>query len=274
MKIFFLLIFLATALQAMSQTFYKGVSNNDYQNLMKNGLNYVQTGDETTDELVENALKANWKVTPYKIIEKSDEKSMKPDDIQLVFLANDVFPVPLELAIVSTESMQKKGFDLYGTIAIANITGFSAGTINQENINQFLPFLISAFNDMANKMNAHKIDKRGLPYFNQIHELYLPNAVALKTKTLLIIDSDKSNVNEAELKKAGIKYSFMTIEEFKQIPLSDYADYCLLYLNASQFSDITIFNLENQTIAYTRHYIKYISKLDKEDIKSILSSWK
>lgn len=274
MKYFSLLIFLVTAFQVISQTFYKGVSNDDYQNLMKNGLNYVQTGDETTDQLVENALKANWKVTPYKIVDKSNEKSMKPDDIQLVFLANDIFPVPLELAIVSTESMQKKGFDLYGTIAIANITGFSAGTLSQENIHQFLPLLISAFNDMANKMNLNKIDKRGLPYFNQIHELYLPNAIALKTKTLLIIDSDKSNVNESELKKAGIKYSFMTLEEFKQIPTSDYADYCLLYFNSGQFSDVTIFNLDDQTIAYTKHYIKNIPKLDKEDIKSILSSWK
>lgn len=269
-----LFILLFISIQAIGQTFYKGVSNDDYESLMKNGLNYVQTGDENTDALVENALKAHWKITPYKIIAKANAESLKGDDIQLVFLANEVFPIPLELAIVSTESMQKKGFDLYGTIAIANITGFSAGVLSQENINQFLPLLISAFNDMADKMNTHKIDKRGLPYFNQMNELYLPNAKALKTKTLLIIDSDKSNVNESELKKAGIKYSFMTTEEFTKIPTAEYGDYCVLYLNAGQFTDITIFNLEDQSIAYTKHYIKNVPKLDKDDIKLILSSWK
>ena len=90
----------------------------------------------------------------------------------------------------------------------------------------------------------------------------------------MIVSEKKTLVNEAELNKAGIKYEFVNFDRFLELESTKADDYCLLYLNPSQFSEITIYNLNDKSIAYTRHYVKNVSKLDTEDIKLIASSWK
>ena len=171
------------------------------------------------------------------------------------------------------KALKRKEMSLYKTTAVVDITGFT-DVIDEKSVFYFVPYMVNALNDMAVKMNENKIEKRGLPYFNKMNELYLPNALALKTKTLLIVSEKKTLVNEAELTKAGIKYEFVNFDRFLELESTKADDYCLLYLNPSQFSEITIYNLNDKSIAYTRHYVKNVSKLDKEDIKLIVSSWK
>ncbi len=269
-KIKFLFLSLIS-LSAFGQTYYQDIGDEDYQNLMKNGLTYVLSGDKPSDEIMVKALNDYWKVSPVKI--KSKGESLNADDVQLTLLADEGVPFPFNLSIVSEKTLKKKGMNLYSTTAVVNIIGFT-DEVNDQTIFYFLPYMINAFNDMAVKMNAAKIEKRGLPYFNAMNALYLPNAAALKTKTLLIISEKKTAVNEAELTKAGIKYEFVSFDRFLELESKDADNYCVLYMNPSQFSEITIYNLNDKSIAYTRHYIKNVPKLDKEDIKLIVSSWK
>lgn len=271
MKKIKLLFISLISLSAFGQTYYQDIGDEDYQNLMKNGLTYVLSGDKPSDELIVKALNDYWKVSPVKI--KSKGEVLNADDVQLTLLANEGVPFPFNLTIVSEKTLKKKGMSLYSTTAVVNIIGFTE-VIDDKSIFYFTPYMISALNDMAVKMNANKIEKRGLPYFNAMNALYLPNAVALKTKTLLIISNEKSLVNEAELSKVGIKYEFVDFDRFLELESTEAANYCVLYLNPSQFSEITIYNLDDKSIAYTRHYIKNVPKLDKEDIKLIVSSWK
>lgn len=259
------------SLPVFGQTYYQDIGDEDYQNLMKNGLTYVLSGDKPSDEIMVKALNDYWKVSPVKI--KSKGEALNADDVQLTLLANEGVPFPFNLTIVSEKTLKRKGFNLYATTALADITGFT-DVVDQKSLFYFVPYMISAFNDMAVKMNTNKIEKRGLPYFNTMNALYLPNATALKTKTLLIISEEKDEVNEVELKKAGIKYEFVSFDRFRELESTDADDYCVLYLNPSQFSEITIYNLNDKSIAYTRHYVKNVPKLDKEDIKLIASSWK
>jgi hypothetical protein len=112
---------------------------------------------------------------------------------------------------------------IYNTTAIADITGFKS--IENDNIFYFIPYLINAFSDMADKMNVNKIEKRGLPYFNKMNALYLPNSKVLKEKTLLIISDRKNLVNEAELKKAGIRYEMVSFDRFKEIEATEPEDF-------------------------------------------------
>ncbi len=272
MKKIKLLLLSLISIPAFGQTYFQDIGDEDYKNLMKNGLTYVESGKKVLDSIVKKGLEENWKVCPYKIVSLSDAGSVKEDDVLLTRLQEEGIGYPFILAIVSVKTLQRKGMTLYNTTAVANITGFKS--IENENIFYFLPYLISAFSDMADKMNAEKIEKRGLAYFNKMNSLYLPNSKVLKEKTLLIINDRKNLVNEAELTKVGIKYEYVSFERFREIESTEADNYCVLYLNPSMFSDITIFNLSDKSIAYTRHYIKNVPKLDKEDIKLIVSSWK
>lgn len=266
-KAFFLLLI---SLPSFSQTYYQDIGDEDYKNLMKNGLTYVESGKKELDSIVKKGLEEHWKVSSYKIVEVGG--AVNEDDVLLTRMQEAGTYYPFNLVIVSVKALKRKEMSIYKTTAVADITGFKV--VENDNIFYFLPYLISAFNDMAEKMNANKIEKRGLAYFNKMNALYLPNSKVLKDKTLLIISDKKRGVNEAELTKAGIKYEFVSFERFKEIESTEPEDYCVLYLNPAVFSDITIFNLVDKSIAYTRHYIKHVPQLDKEDIKLIVSSWK
>lgn len=272
MKKFTVLLLSLVSLNAFGQTYYQDIGDEDYQNLMKNGLTYVQSGKKLLDSIVEKGLEDHWKVSSYRIVASDAASSVKEDDVLLTRLQEEGIGYPFQLSIVSVKALNRKGMSIYKTTALANITGFKE--IDNNTIFYFLPYLISAFNDMADKMNTNKIEKRGLPYFNKMNAIYLPNSKVLKDKTLLIINDRKNLVNEEELTKAGIKYEYVSFDRFKEIESTEPDDYCILYLNPSMFSDITIFNVSDKSIAYTRHYIKHVPKLDKEDIKLIVSSWK
>lgn len=269
-KIIKVLLLSLISLPVFGQTYYQDIADEDYKNLMKNGLTYVESGKKVLDSIVKKGLEEHWKVSPYKIIEAGG--MLNDDDVVLTRMQESGTYYPFNLVIVSVKALKRKEMSLYSTTAVANITGFKV--FENDDIFYFLPYLISAFSDMAEKMNANKIEKRGLPYFNKINTLYLPNSKVLKDKTLLIISDKKRGVNEAELTKAGIKYEFVSFERFKEIESTEPENYCVLYLNPAVFSDITIFNLNDKSIAYTRHYIKNVPLLDKEDIKLIVSSWK
>lgn len=265
-----LLLLSLITVPAFGQTYYQDIGDEDYKNLMKNGLTYVESGKKEVDSIIEKGLKDHWKVCSYKILEAGS--AVNEDDVLLTRMQEQGTYYPFNLVIVSFKALQRKEMSIYKTTAVANITGFKV--VENDNIFYFLPYLISAFNDMADKMNANKVEKRGLPYFNKMNELYLPNSKILKDKTLLIISDKKRGVNEAELTKAGIKFEYVTFDQFKEIESKEPEDYCVLYLNPAIFSEITIFNLSDKSIAYTRHYIKNVQLLDKEDIKLIVSSWK
>lgn len=264
-KIKLLLLSLITV-PAFGQTYYQDIGDEDYKNLMKNGLTYVESGEKGLDSIIEKTLEDYWKVSPYKIIEQGG--SLKEDDVIITLLEGT------KLVIVSVKALKRQEISIYKTTAVADIDGFKS--MIKEHMLQLLPYLINAFSDMADKMNVNKIEKRGLPYFNKMNELYQPNSKVLKDKTLLILTGAirGPEVNEEELKKAGIKFEYVTFDRFQEIESKEPEDYCILYLNSGMFSDITIYNLSDKSIAYTRHYVKNVPKLDKEDIKLIVSSWK
>jgi hypothetical protein len=265
-KIIKALLLSLISLPVFGQTYYQDIGDEDYKNLMKNGLTYIQNGDKVLDSMLEIGLENYWKVSPYKIIDASG--TIKEDDVIITLLEGT------KLVIVSVKALKGKEISLYKTTAVADITGFKS--MVDEDMFHLLPYLINAFSDMAEKMNANKIEKRGLPYFNKMNELYLPNSKVLKDKTLLILTGaiQGTDVNKEELTKAGIKFEYVTFDRFKEIESKESEDYCVLYLNSAMFSDITIFNVSDKSIAYTRHYIKNVPSLDKEDIKLIASSWK
>lgn len=260
------------AFPSFGQTFYQDIGDEDYKNLMKNGLSYVLTGNASVDAIMEKALTDEWKISPHKIVDLSKGQSVNEDDVEIKLLGEQGVPFALNLSIVSVKTLKKKGFSIYSTTATANITGFT-GVVGGGSLYYFIPYLVHSFNDMADKMNTNKIEQRGLSYFNTMNALYLPNAKVLKDKTLLLVDKDNTVINENELKKAGIKYEFVTFKRFREIEQTNPENYCLLYHNPSMFSDITIFNLNDKSIAYTRHYVKNVQKFDKDDIKLIVSSW-
>lgn len=239
---------------------------------MENGLTYLESGNEKLDSVIQKGLEDYWKVCPYQI--KEAGSSLKEDDVLLTLMQEGGEFFPSKLVIVSTEALKRKEMSIYKTTAVADITGFKR--MDPDYMFQLLPYLINAFSDMAEKMNTHKIEKRGAPYFNKMNALYLPNSKVLKDKTLLILSGAVKGieVNEAELKKAGIKFEYVSFDRFKEIESKEPEDYCVLYLYSAMFSDVSIFNLNDKSIVYTRHYIKYVQSFDKEDVKLIVSSWK
>jgi hypothetical protein len=56
MKNLQLLLLSLISLPVFGQTYYQDIGDEDYKNLMKNGLTYIQSGDKVLDSLVEIGL--------------------------------------------------------------------------------------------------------------------------------------------------------------------------------------------------------------------------
>lgn len=85
MKIITSAITLLLANLSFGQVIYKASNNGAFKNMIKNGINYVLTGDQQLDTIMKQALAESWKVSPVNIIESGSFKSLKNTDIVVTY---------------------------------------------------------------------------------------------------------------------------------------------------------------------------------------------
>lgn len=276
-KIFsFLLLLMANFM--LGQVFYKSVDDDDFKELLQNGITYIPSGNNEIDNAYILAFKENWKVSTFEIFEGTN-KALPKNKIVAIEAYLDSFLRERVLAFIKYDDVikmeKKKDISKYRSIGYINLNGFSGYRLvrNQSFDMAFFGLLIKGMNDAVQIIKDNNINKIGLGLYKSLYEITLPKSKVLQTKTLLIINDILGYIDLNALEKKGIKYKVITIGEYLGMKKEELSDYCLMYFSYHSFTEISIYDLSNYDLVYTRHFVGSKSKFNESDIKEMIKKW-
>jgi len=297
MKNLLLLLFLFLSSFTFGQVFYQGANDDDFKSLIKNGVTFLPTGDEVSDNAYISAFKNYWKVSELKVSDSNTQ--FAPEDIIVTELYID--DSELVLAMINYKlfkKMQKssKGISKYATIGYINLKGFDQtndkGMIKMmkelknvpENFKKTLTGInstelhgiqtIKGLNDAIAVINVQKIEKSGVGLYKALFKAIFPKSAVLKTKTLLMVGATEIYVDLKALEKNGIKYESISVQEYQKLDKTKLDNYCLMYFAYGSYTEISIYDLATHDLIYTRHFAGAKKMFDDSDIREIAKQWK
>ena len=137
----------------------------------------------------------------------------------------------------------------------------------------FLNQLISGFNEIVSVAIAKKIKKIGAGLYKDVNQTIIGRSSVLKDKTLLIVKSTEQNVIPKAIEEANIKYKIVSEKEYVNLMSEDATAYCLLYFSLGEYSDIAIYDLEEDHLIYFRQHSPSKTKLMASDLKLMMKHW-
>lgn len=255
------------------QSFYRSYSKKEFKSLLEKGVFYLKTGDAVKDTAYLSAIDNNWDVTEVTIIDSLDE--LQEFSGKEVFFAEAKFKEDKSsvLGLIQLNRLTKSKISKYSFLGFIVLNGYDQKEDAHSKM-RYLDQTISGLNDVVKSIKDNKISKMGLGLYKSIYKSFLPKSKPLFSKTLLIIGETKDYVNISDLKKANIKFKQISVSEFEDLKKDDLSDYCLIYFAFNLFTEISIYNLENNDLIYTRHFMDYKDKFTSSDIATIKKYWK
>lgn len=257
-------------LQSFSQVFYKSFKHPHFQKLATDGITYLLSGDEEKDKRYITALENNWKVSPVKIVDpKEDISSLSKEDIVLIEAKIDEREEVL--VAVRVEYLLKNSFSKYSSVAYFCKDGFNQKS-DSVTFDLFLDQFIGGLNDVVSTIQKNQIKGKGTKLYKSIAKAYQPRGKDLLKKTLLIVDDTKERISLTALDENGIKYKLVSTEEYISL-IEDEVDretYALFYFAYNSYSEISIFDLADNSLIYSRHYANAKNRFGSIDINGLL----
>ena len=278
MKNVVLTLFLFSISYSYTQVFYQDYDSRSFQNLLKNGVTYVKTGNEAKDAAYEKALENYWSVTDYTIHdpETATEELTKDN----VIIANGVITTTFEYGdpikndmVYLIELAYGKSYSKYKSIGYMSFGGFNQLQDSTAKAT-FLGYVIKGLNDGVAAINKGQIKGKGAGFYKKVSKEILTKCASLKGKTFLLIDETESRINQSVLTDVGIPFKKITTAEFIELSKGDLSDYALFYFARYIYTDASIFNLEDNSLVYSFHFITgEKERLSTFDINKIAKSW-
>ncbi len=277
MKSTFLAVYLFITNLIFGQVFYKAANDRDFKEMIKNGVTYMPSGNSNTDNAYIYALRQNWKATDLKIFD-----SEKPELFTGGIVITEAYIDGSErvLSIVNFGYFQNKDknrlsrpLSKYVTIGYILINGFNLSA-DEEAMIAFSEQTIRGLNDGVEIIKNNNIKKNGVSLYKEIHDEILPRAKVLQTKTLLIADVMERYIDLKALTKKGIKYKVISHKEYASLKKDELSNYCLMYFARNSYTEISIYDLENNDLIYTRHFASAKYSFSSSDISKIAKLWK
>jgi hypothetical protein len=266
----FLIVILSCNLYG--QSFYKSYSKPDFKSLLENGVYFLKTGDSIKDLGYISAIENNWEVTEVTILDSLDS-SQEFSGQEIFFaeakMAGDNSRI---LGLIQLNHIVKKEFSKYSFVGFIAFNGYDQKKASLSRL-LYLDQTISGLNDIVQSIQDNEISKIGTGLYKSIYTSFLPKSKPLQSKTLLIIGNTKNYVNTSALKKAGIKFKLISPSEYETLKNDDLSDYCLMYFAYNTFTEISIYNLENNDLIYTRHFANGKAKFTSSDISAMKKFW-
>lgn len=248
------------------QTFYGLNQRKEIEDLSRNGIVYINTGNDAKDSMYYTALDNEWSATPFRIFD--------PRDSEEVLLTQDIILFESSigkediLCLVKLGDLMSDNISAHAAIGYFFFNGFNQKSDSLSRY-MFLQQTIAGMNDIVGTIISQKITgKNSLNFYNKVSAAIGPRSRALQGKTLLIIDTTKAYVNFECLDKNGIKYKTVSCAEFQQIMTDDPNSYCLLYFADNSFTETSIFNLRNNELIYT-NFVQGPKRFDERDVGRI-----
>lgn len=277
-SILFLIVILSYSVQG--QSFYKSFIKPEFKSLLEKGVFFIETGDAEKDAAYISAVEDNWDVTDFTILNSIDETEKFSGEE--VFLTESVLTTKTEYtskksSIIGLSQLKylrkSSGVSKYTLIGFIAIDGYDQQE-DAESKMRYLNQSISGLNDVVKSIKDNRISKIGLGLYKSIYKSFLKKSKPLQSKTLLIVGDTKKYVNLSALEKADIKYKLVSISEYEKLKEQDLSNFCLMYFAYNAFTEISIYNLENNDLIYTSHFINGKDKFSKSDISKMKRKWK
>jgi hypothetical protein len=267
--LFVLVLFFSSTIY--SQVIYKNAKSKDFISLLDNGILFMPTGKKEIDESYINALKENWKISKFSVYDTDENEEIALN--QIVVFEAKINETESVLALINFESILKGNVSKYACLGYICLNGFNqlSDDITKKT---FANQSIIGIHDALLTVNNGNITKGGVGLFKEIFKMTLPKAKELKDKTLLIIDETKSYIDLNALNRNGIRYKLISLDEFSSIDKEELSLYCLMYFAFNSYTEISIFDLENNELIYTQHFASSKFRFSSSDIKKISNLWK
>lgn len=272
MKNTFVLFCLFVATIINGQVFYQGNSDKDFKLLVANGITFVPSGTSEMSKALAEAFTLNWKSTTVRVFDP-ETMTLAPDDIIAVVSAMDSGGTILALVKYSHVLKNDGRMSKYKSIGYFSLNGFNQGD-DEGSIVTFSHLAVKGMSEAVQTIKDNDITGSGQSLYRRLHNSILPKAEALKSKTLLIVGNTENYVYFDGLKKKGINYKLITTEEFRKLTKEELAVYCLMYFAFNAYTEISIFDLENNELIFTRHYSSGKRSFGATEIGEIASTWK
>jgi hypothetical protein len=221
------------------------------------------------------SLKRVWKSTDYRIYDPKDTTDqLVSSDIVLteLTLKNDYGTLSKFICLVKVENLKR--FTKNKTFGVLNNTGFN-DKYSKSTTKLFIDQLLGSLDNIITTVEENKLSKFAKGFNIEICNSLLPRSKVLKEKTLIILDDKIDNISTKELERSGIKYKEMSTRKYKEMIESeaDMSDYCLFYFDLKTVTDVSIFDLEDNSLIFSRHYSFSKGSFSAKDIKLMVSSW-
>lgn len=273
MKFITSLLLIVVINTSFGQTFNRTFFKPDFQNLMDNGVFYLKTGDSLRDAVFISALNENWDVTEVNVYDPNEEgaESLTGDEIFFVE-ANFRYEYRDVLGLIPLKFLGKRNESKPYMIGFIATNGFDQ---KRDSITKmkYLDLIISGLNDIVEVIKDDQIKKVGVAMYKKIDLAIQSRSRVLAKKTLLIVGKTERFIDEAALIIANIKFKKVTIAEYDNMEADELSKYCLLYYGYNFYTEIAIYDLEDNQLIYTRHYPKGRTKLASAEIAAIQKSW-
>ncbi len=283
MKIVICFLFSVMMNLGFSQTVYNGfLSKTDFQYLLNDGLTYIKTGDEATDNIVINSLEKHWTFTSIKIEE--------PDAWNRISDTTTLFLVSIGRVFVLPSSAlmgEKKIFTIQSSFVSMRFGGFCNGI---ESDYFFLDHMVATVNKViefeANrfkgKTDQEIKDMRWEAYASsctsQFRKHLLPStAKIIKEKTMLFIEGNADYVNPKVMEEFALNYKIMTFNDYKKLSSEELLEYTLFYFAPSWPGEdnwnLLILDLKDYSPLFFNNNVDIKKKFSKSDIEMMLPYW-
>lgn len=260
-------------ISANGQVFYGSMNSKNYKSMLSGGITYIPTGNAEKDAAIVQSLKKIWKLTDFLVYDKeNNDFKIGPKDIVLTEMSlvdglsgekqEDLLClIPLEVVLAGNGSK-------YMSVGYFSLNGFPW---TDGNYGLFSDLVIGSLHTFATIIKEKNTAKSGIGLYKEIAKEILPKSSVLKEKTLIILKDYEKHIDEGMLKKEGIKYEIMTLEQYSSLALNnELSSYCLFYFSYGTYTDFSIFDLETKEIIYNKHYINGMYKIGGSEFLPIL----
>ena len=273
-----LLVGLLLPISFYGQSIYKSYSSKEFKALAIKGITYLRGTDEVRNKTIEEAMAKHWTISEFKAVEANDN-SVSSNTIVLIELTLTrtveegmltTTSTEMILAMIKMGDLLKKEVGKYDAIGFICINGFNQKEKFSEN-NRYMGLAIGALTQCVEQIKRKKIMGKGLAFYKKLGEAINPSVAVLEGKTLLVVGDTYNYVQTKPLDKAGIKYRQITEKQFENLSQEQKEKSCLLYFGYNSYTDICIFDLKDNSLIYTYHYVNAHDSFDKKDVKKIVN---
>ncbi|NVK66808.1 MAG: hypothetical protein HWE22_19605 [Flavobacteriales bacterium] len=273
MKLFICVLAALCVHSTFGQSFYKSSNKEEFKSLMENGLFFIKTDDSARNEAFITALNENWDITEVTIIDPSDESVKLSGDEIFLIEGNFYDDGGNVLGLLPFNLLESGEISKYSMIGFIATNGYDQEE-DKTTMFQYLDLTISGLNNVVKVIKDNEIKKIGIALYKGIYKALLPESKALKGRTLLIVGETIDYVSKDALAMEDIKFKEVSVEGYARMKEAGELDkYCLLYFAFNTFTEISIYDLKNNDLIYSRHFANGKRKLLRSDIHAMKKSW-